>query len=46
MAMDWADPKHRRILELEGLRAWVGPEIDGYRDVFEAVDDQGISATW
>ena len=29
-AMDWADPEHRRILELEGLREWVGPQLDGY----------------
>ena len=43
-AMDWADPAHRRILELEGLREWVGPQLDGYRDVFEAVDEQRIAA--
>ena len=29
-AMDWANPEHRRILELEGLREWVGPNLDGY----------------
>ncbi len=45
-AMDWAHPEHRRILELEGLREWVGPQLDGYRDVFEAVDAQGIAAGW
>lgn len=45
-AMDWTDPEHRRILELEGLREWVGPQLDGYRDVFEAVDEQGIAARW
>jgi ABC-type phosphate/phosphonate transport system substrate-binding protein len=45
-AMDWADPAHRMILELEGLREWVGPQLDGYRDVFEAVDEQGIAARW
>jgi ABC-type phosphate/phosphonate transport system substrate-binding protein len=45
-AMDWADPEHRRILELEGLREWLGPQLDGYRDVFEAVDEQGIAARW
>ena len=28
-AMDWANPDHRRILELEGLREWVGPQLDG-----------------
>ena len=25
LAMDWGDPEHRRILELEGLREWVPP---------------------
>jgi ABC-type phosphate/phosphonate transport system substrate-binding protein len=46
MAMDWANPEHRRILELEGLHEWVTPDLEGYRDVFEAVDEQGISARW
>ena len=45
-AMDWANPEHRRILELEGLREWVGPQLDGYRDVFAAVEEQGIAARW
>jgi phosphonate transport system substrate-binding protein len=45
-AMSWDDPEHRRILELEGLRAWVGPYEDGYRDVFDAVEEQGIAARW
>jgi ABC-type phosphate/phosphonate transport system substrate-binding protein len=45
-AMDWERPEHRRILELEGLREWVGPQLDGYRDLFDAVDEQGISARW
>ena len=46
LAMDWEDPEHRRILELEGLREWVLPELEGYGDVFAAVDEQGISARW
>jgi phosphonate transport system substrate-binding protein len=46
LAMDWGDPEHRRILELEGLREWVLPDLDGYGDVFAAVDEQGISARW
>ena len=45
-AMDWEVPEHRRILELEGLREWVGPQLDGYRDVFAAVDEQGIAERW
>jgi len=45
-AMSWGIPEHRRILELEGLRAWVAPELDGYRDVFAAVEEQGIASRW
>jgi ABC-type phosphate/phosphonate transport system substrate-binding protein len=45
-AMDWARPEHRRILELEGLRRWVPPRLDGYRTLFEAVAEQGIDASW
>jgi phosphonate transport system substrate-binding protein len=46
LAMDWANPEHRRILELEGLRTWIAPELDGYADVFDAVEEQGIAARW
>ena len=46
MAMDWANPDHRRILELEGLHEWVAPDLEGYRDVFAAVKEQGIDAGW
>ena len=45
-AMHWANPEHRRILELEGLREWIAPELDGYADVFDAVEEQGIAARW
>jgi len=45
-AMSWDIPEHRRILELEGLREWVGPVLAGYRDVFAAVEEQGIAARW
>ena len=45
-AMSWDIPEHRHILELEGLREWVAPELDGYRDVFDAVEEQGIAARW
>jgi ABC-type phosphate/phosphonate transport system substrate-binding protein len=43
LAMDWEDPDHRRILELEGLRRWCRPDLAGYASLFEAVDEQGIS---
>jgi phosphonate transport system substrate-binding protein len=45
-AMDWNDPGHRRILQMEGLREWVGPRLDGYADLFEAVREQGIAERW
>jgi phosphonate transport system substrate-binding protein len=46
LAMDWAVPEHRRILELEGLRRWVRPDLDGYASLFEAVQEQKIPARW
>jgi phosphonate transport system substrate-binding protein len=46
LAMSWDNPDHRRILELEGLRAWARPELDGYASLFEAVAQQGIPARW
>jgi ABC-type phosphate/phosphonate transport system substrate-binding protein len=46
LAMDWANPEHRRILEMEGLRQWVPPNLDGYASLFEAVREQEISPRW
>jgi len=46
MAMDWDNPKHRPILELEGLREWVLPRLEGYDSLFAAVREQGISPRW
>jgi phosphonate transport system substrate-binding protein len=46
LAMDWDNPEHRRILELEGLRRWVLPDLAGYASLFEAVEEQGISPRW
>jgi len=46
LAMDFDNPAHRPILEMEGLRQWVLPQLDGYASLFEAVQDQGISARW
>ena len=45
-AMDWQNPAHRTILELEGLRKWVPPHLDGYVSLFAAVQEQGIAARW
>jgi len=46
LAMDWDNPAHRPILEMEGLRKWVPPHLEGYASLFQAVQDQGISPRW
>lgn len=46
MKMDWENPEHRRILELEGLQAWKLPELSGYDSLIAAMDSQGISDHW
>jgi phosphonate transport system substrate-binding protein len=46
LVMDWEVPEHRRILELEGLRRWLPGDTVGYATLFEAVEEQGIAATW
>ena len=39
LAMDFDNPKHRTILEMEGLRrVGVLPQMDGYASLFKAVD--------
>jgi len=39
-AMRWDDPKHRRLLELEGLREWLPPRETGYESLREALDQE------
>lgn len=39
LAMDYNNPAERKILEMEGLKRWVRPQLEGYRALFEAVDD-------
>ena len=46
LAMSWDNPAHRKILELEGLRRWVVPHLDGYKPLFEAVEQQGVDSRW
>jgi ABC-type phosphate/phosphonate transport system substrate-binding protein len=36
-AMKWDNPKHRRLLELEGLRQWMPPREEGYRSLEKAL---------
>jgi phosphonate transport system substrate-binding protein len=46
LAMDWNEPDHRRILELEGLRQWRRPQLEGYATLIKAMDAQGIADGW
>lgn len=46
LEMDWENPEHRRILELEGLTAWKRAELSGYDSLIAAMDAQGISDHW
>nr|MBA2698869.1 PhnD/SsuA/transferrin family substrate-binding protein [Nocardioidaceae bacterium] len=45
-AMDWENPRHREVLEMEGLRRWVPPQLPGYDSLFAAVEAQGLSMRW
>jgi phosphonate transport system substrate-binding protein len=40
-AMRWDDPRHRRLLELEGLKEWMPPRDEGYASLRAALDEQG-----
>ena len=40
-SMSWDDPRHRRILELEGLRRWLPPREEGYASLRAALDEEG-----
>ena len=39
-AMKWDNPRHRRLLELEGLREWLPPRESGYVSLQEALQQQ------
>jgi len=39
LKMDYNNPSDRKILDMEGLKRWIRPQMDGYRVLFEAVDD-------
>jgi len=38
-AMSWEVPEHRRLLELEGLKAWMPPRESGYDSLRKALTD-------
>jgi ABC-type phosphate/phosphonate transport system substrate-binding protein len=39
-AMSYENPKHRRLLDLEGLKQWMPPREDGYQSLNAALDEQ------
>ena len=43
LRMDYDDPSHRRLLDMEGLKRWVPGRTEGYRTLFEAVEEQGVA---
>jgi phosphonate transport system substrate-binding protein len=42
-AMQWDNPAHRRLLELEGLKQWLPPREGGYESLRLALVDQRLS---
>ena len=42
--MDYTNPKHREMMDMEGLKAWLPGRISGYADLTEAVKQQGFFA--
>jgi ABC-type phosphate/phosphonate transport system substrate-binding protein len=41
-AMSFDNPAHRPVLEAEGLRQWVAPQLDAYAELREASAQQGF----
>ena len=39
-AMQWENPRHRRLLELEGLHEWLPAREEGYRSLEQALNQQ------
>jgi phosphonate transport system substrate-binding protein len=42
LGMDYADPALRPLLDLEGLKEWRPPRLDGYAQLERAVDETGF----
>jgi ABC-type phosphate/phosphonate transport system substrate-binding protein len=40
--MSYENPSHRTVLEAEGLRRWVPPQLDGYQALRDAATRQGF----
>lgn len=49
LSMRYDDPRWRGLMDLEGLKRWIRAEdaiLEGYRVLFEAVEQQGLSSGW
>jgi ABC-type phosphate/phosphonate transport system substrate-binding protein len=49
LAMRYDDPRWRPLMDLEGLKRWIRADpaiLEGYRVLFEAVDEQGLETAW
>src|SRR5262249_37607843 len=49
LAMSYDDPRWRVVMDLEGLKHWLRatPDIlEGYRVLFEAIEQQGLARNW
>jgi ABC-type phosphate/phosphonate transport system substrate-binding protein len=42
LKMDYNNPDHRPLLDMEGLKRWLPAQTQGYQTLFEAVEEQGI----
>jgi phosphonate transport system substrate-binding protein len=42
LAMSYADPELRPLLDLEGLKVWQPPRLEGYQQLERAVDEAGF----
>jgi len=42
IAMDYANPAHREMMDLEGLEAWLPGRVSGYQALTQAVEEQGF----
>ncbi len=41
LAMSWDEPRHRHVLEAEGLKRWIPADVSGYDSLREAAARQG-----
>jgi ABC-type phosphate/phosphonate transport system substrate-binding protein len=49
LGMRYDNPRWRELMDLEGLKRWVRGDpaiLEGYRVLFEAVENQGLARNW